>query len=140
MFNVSDSDSITVYPSIETLITSPTEPFGNPSFQPNDCNKSDTNPLNGSAKSSLIEVSSASVPDGNYTSYDEYTKLITPMIMTMWPKNSTNGWEPDTRIFCVTANEIETGSRVPSSAMSIQPAWSSLKAAGLMAVIAVALL
>lgn len=77
------------------------------------------NVFNGSAETgSLIEVGSFGVLNGNYTYYDEFTKLVSPMIMTMWPKNSTTAWAPDTRLFCITASDIEAGSRVPGAFLS----------------------
>jgi hypothetical protein len=131
-------------PFVNTLTRPCIEPFGNPSFQADDCTTGSTsppNPFNGSLHKGFLSVAgSLSVPNGNYTYYDEYTKAVSPMIMTMWPKNSTTSWAPDTRVFCITADEIEAGSRVPSSAMFIHPEWLFVYALGVVMIAGLALL
>lgn len=51
----------------------------------------------------------------NFTAYDRFISQATPVILTVWSKNSSGEqgglpWQ-DTRLACVTANQIQGGSK-----------------------------
>lgn len=102
----------------------PIEPFGNPNFTGADvsstsCLGNEINPLNGSAtQAALISRNHGSAPTGNKT-YDIQTiENINPLVLTTFPKNSSQVWTPNTQVVCVKADNFTAGSEMPNQAGS----------------------
>lgn len=97
----------------------PPEPFGNPDFFDNGNTSCSPSIFNGSATHGAIvgQESSLSSPLTNYTTYDAWVRRATPLILTAFTKNITKQtprWA-DTRLVCLTAKDVTSGSRVPVS-------------------------
>lgn len=99
-------------------------PFGDVSTSGDAGSNCSSNVFDGSAsQGALLTIQSSSSALSNFTAYDTWAKQATLVILTAFNKNVTT--EPprwaDTKLLCLTASNITTGSRIPTSDATSRP-------------------
>ena len=93
--------------------SSATPAFGNLDGPGNTCSGS---VFNGSAiHGSILTINSDFSKPNNFTNYDQWVRRTTPVIVTAFSKDISQGLWVDTRLVCLKTDTIEQGSRVPTS-------------------------
>ena len=77
------------------------------------------------------------MPTSSNSTYDDWVKQGTPVILSAWLKNGTTaGPWANTALVCVTANQVVTGSRVPSAGGRMEvEGWMLWVAGGIVGVV-----
>lgn len=101
-----------------------TVPFGDVNSSGDASSNCSANVFDGSAgQGALSTLQSSSSALGNFTTYDAWSKQATLVILTAFNKDVTTKsprWA-DTKLLCLTARNVTTGSRIPTSAATSWP-------------------
>ena len=99
-------------------------PFGDVSTSGDASSNCNSNVFDGSAsQGALLTIQSSPLALSNFTTYDTWAKQATPVILTAFNKNVTTEsprWA-DTKLLCLTASNVTTGSRIPTSDATSRP-------------------
>lgn len=109
-------------PYTELLLITDRAAFGNVNltdFPSGPClNDTINNFFNGSAtEGAFLTAGSDYVPLGDQSQYKQFVDATWPVLFTVWPKDLNVTWAPDTRLACLKADHIETGSLAASGAV-----------------------